>query len=296
MEFWHLIANDHANIVSLHKDILRAIPGAGVRSRDRLFDELDGELRRHIEAEEDSLYDALEDDKRAKRLIGELEDEHKQIKKQLRHLSRIGDKSSREWTQQFEDFTYLLDRHFHREQHELQPLAREVLNPEAIRAIRHAFAEEKIEEFRKRRHGTLGDLPSGLMVGALASAAAGALAFIAWRSGSLQRLPAARPAQRLLSRLPVANRLSGLFSRGGRAVRIHGPDVLRDVARRTRTPVQDISSRLQLPLGTTYSLVAALERQGLVRVFRPEETGRGRIVEITTQGRERAARSRQSSW
>jgi hypothetical protein len=34
MEPWHMIANDHANIVSLCSDILRAMPGAGAISRE----------------------------------------------------------------------------------------------------------------------------------------------------------------------------------------------------------------------------------------------------------------------
>ena len=59
MDIWRLITNDHANITDLSRAILRSIGSGAVRSRDRLFDDLEGQLRRHFEAEEDSLYEAL---------------------------------------------------------------------------------------------------------------------------------------------------------------------------------------------------------------------------------------------
>lgn len=158
MEPWHLIANDHANIASLCSDILRTTPGAGAISRERLFDELDGELRRHLEAEQDSLYEALEDHARTERLIDELEDEHDEIAERLGRLARARDKGGRQWTQEFEDFSYLLDRHFHREEHQLLPVAREILDAGQIRTLRHEFAEEKIEALRQAREGLWGGI------------------------------------------------------------------------------------------------------------------------------------------
>jgi len=50
MDLWQLIANDHANIADLCGEIPRAFPDGGVRSRERLFRDLDTELRRHFEA------------------------------------------------------------------------------------------------------------------------------------------------------------------------------------------------------------------------------------------------------
>ncbi len=47
MDIWRLITNDHANITDLSRAILRSIGSGAVRSRDRLFDDLDGQLRRH---------------------------------------------------------------------------------------------------------------------------------------------------------------------------------------------------------------------------------------------------------
>jgi hemerythrin-like domain-containing protein/DNA-binding MarR family transcriptional regulator len=287
MDPWHLIANDHANIVSLCSDILRAMPGASATSRERLFDELEGELRRHLEAEEDSLYEALEDHPRTKRLINELEDEHDKIAGRLSRLAHALDKGRREWSQEFEDFSYLLDRHFHREERELLPLAREILDAGQIQKLRHDFAEEKIEELRKARHGLWGGVPTGMLVGALVGAAAGAVVFTAWRKGTLGDLMVRPPVRRYLSKLPVVNRFADYLGLGTRAMSGHELDVLQDIAERTRCPVQDVSARLRLPIGRTYAIVATLERQGFVRSGYEQEGGRERMMAaITPRGHE----------
>jgi hypothetical protein len=287
MDLWQMIANDHANIADLCGEIPRAFPDGGVRSRERLFSELDTELRRHLEAEEESLYDALEDHDRAEHLVAELEHEHEEIGRRLGELARVRDKGTQEWTKKFRDLAALIEGHFHREEQELLPLAREILGEEEVRELRHEYVEENIEALRARHGGW--DVPSsGLLLGALLGAAAGALAFAAWRGGALRGLAARTPTQLLLSRAPVLDRLSRRFRRGGRVASQHGADVLRDIAQRPRTPVQDISSRLRLPIGTIYTVVAELERQGLVRSTRQQGPVRERVVAITTRGREEA--------
>jgi hemerythrin-like domain-containing protein len=287
MDLWQMIANDHANIADLCGEIPRAFPDGGVRSRERLFSELATELRRHLEAEEESLYDALEDHDRAEHLVAELEQEHEEIERRLGELARVRDKGSQDWTQLFRDLAALIEGHFHREDHELLPLAREILNEEEVRELRHEYVEENIEALRARHGGW--DVPSsGLLLGALVGAAVGALAFAAWRSGALKGFAARTPTELLLSQAPVLHRLSRRFSRNGMGLRQNEADVLRDIAQRTRTPVQDISSRLRLPIGTTYAVVAELERQGLVRSTRQQGPARERIVAITPRGSEEA--------
>ncbi len=289
MDIWQLITNDHANIGDLCGDIPRATSGGGLRSRDRLFNELNSEFRRHVEAEEESLYDALEDHDRAEHLIDELEDEHEEIERQLGQLSRFRDKGTQEWILKFRDLAALIEKHFHREEHELLPFAREILSEEEIQDLRHEFVEEKIEALRTARRWR--EVPSsGLLLGALVGAAAGALAFAAWRSGAMSSLTGRSPGQLLLSRAPVLNWISGGTSPDRRAVQRLASDVLRDIAQRTRVSVNDISSRLRLPIGRTYAVVAELERQGLVRSMRQQGPTRERVVAITTRGREEALR------
>ncbi len=63
-----------------------------------------------------------------------------------------------------------------------------------------------------------------------------------------------------------------------------GEAVLAEASRHTSCPVQDVSSRLGLPLGTTFRIVAQLEEKGLVRVSR-DAVPNNRIVAITSKGR-----------
>jgi DNA-binding MarR family transcriptional regulator len=199
----------------------------------------------------------------------------------------VRDKGSLDWTQSFRDLAALIEGHFHREEHELLPLAREILDEEQVRELRHEYVEENTEALRARHSGW--DMTSsGLVLGALAGAAVGALAFAAWRSGALRDLTARSPTQLLLSRAPVLDQISRRFGRGQTTTSQYRAEVLRDIAQRTRTSAQDISSRLRLPIGTTYAVVADLERQGLVRSTRQQGPVRERVVAITTRGRQEA--------
>ncbi len=58
---WQLITNAYANMAELCGEVTRVVPNGRVRSRDRLFRELDTKLRWPLEAEEVSLYEVLED-------------------------------------------------------------------------------------------------------------------------------------------------------------------------------------------------------------------------------------------
>jgi DNA-binding MarR family transcriptional regulator len=69
----------------------------------------------------------------------------------------------------------------------------------------------------------------------------------------------------------------------------HAEAVLAEVARHSSCRVQDVSSRLSLPLGTTFGIVAQLETHGLVRVSK-EPIQANRIVAITAKGRQELKR------
>ncbi len=63
-----------------------------------------------------------------------------------------------------------------------------------------------------------------------------------------------------------------------------GEAVLIEAARHPSCRVQDVSSRLSLPLGATFSIMAQLEKAGLVRLSQ-ETIQSNRIVAITAKGR-----------
>jgi DNA-binding MarR family transcriptional regulator len=65
--------------------------------------------------------------------------------------------------------------------------------------------------------------------------------------------------------------------------------VLTEVSRHPSCRVQDVSSRLSLPLGTTFSIMAQLEKAGLVRLSQDTILS-NRIVAITAKGREELKR------
>lgn len=64
-----------------------------------------------------------------------------------------------------------------------------------------------------------------------------------------------------------------------------GEAVLVEVARHPSCRVQDVSSRLSLPIGTTFGIVARLEMDGLVRLSQ-DAIQSNRIVAITAKGRQ----------
>ena len=68
-----------------------------------------------------------------------------------------------------------------------------------------------------------------------------------------------------------------------------GDAVLTEVARHPSCRVQDVSSRLSLPLGTTFAIMAQLEKEGLVRLSQ-DTIQSNRIVAITARGREELRR------
>ncbi len=65
----------------------------------------------------------------------------------------------------------------------------------------------------------------------------------------------------------------------------HAEAVLTDIAGRSSCPVQDVSSRLGLPLGTIIGVMTQLEKRGLVRISR-DRIETNRIVAITNKGRQ----------
>ncbi len=65
----------------------------------------------------------------------------------------------------------------------------------------------------------------------------------------------------------------------------HAEAILSDIAGRSSCPVQDVSSRLGLPLGSTIGIMSQLEKKGLVRVSK-DRVETNRIVAITKMERQ----------
>jgi hemerythrin-like domain-containing protein len=191
MDIWTLIRNDHQNITALGYTILRALDRGVVRNRERLVSELADELEAHFEAEEDSVYEALAGKEGVADLLASLQEEQERIEEEIGRLASSKRKNTADWTSRFEDFTYLVDTHFHREEHELIPRAQELLTGDAIAGLAHAYIEEKAEEIRERRPRSR-IVPAAIWAGAALAAVAG-LAVAAERTGYLRRWREAYP-------------------------------------------------------------------------------------------------------
>jgi iron-sulfur cluster repair protein YtfE (RIC family) len=191
MTLWTLLKNDHVDITAIGHTILRATDKGALRSRERLVAEMADEIEAHFEAEEDGLFDALKRKEQVRELVRRLEAEHEEIEEELARLARIGRKNTIEWASRFEDFTYLLDRHFHREEHELFPQAQTILTGDELRDATREYMDEKAEEIRAR-HRRFGIGSTAVWAGAAFVAAAG-LVLAAERKGYFRRVVARRP-------------------------------------------------------------------------------------------------------
>jgi hemerythrin-like domain-containing protein len=192
MTLWTLLKNDHANITTLGHTVLRATDTGAVRNRERLVSELQAELEAHFEAEEDSLFKALADDHQVRDLVASLKTEHQRIEEELTRLAKVKSKNTVAWTSSFEDFTYLVDSHFHVEEHELFPQAEALLaSDEAVKAMRD-FIDEKGDEIRERRRN--------LGIGAKTLWTGAALLAAAWLVLAARRGWYSRPARDLARR------------------------------------------------------------------------------------------------
>ncbi len=191
MTLLKLLRNDHTDITAIGEMVLRAVDRGAIRNRERLVSELADELEAHFEAEEDGLFEVLEDKEQARDLVRTLEKEHEDLEEELARLARSHHKNTAEWTSRFEDFSYRLDRHFHREEHELFPQAETLLSADELETALRDYIEEKEEEIRER-HGHPKLKRGALWAGAALVAAAG-LVFAAERTGHLRRWRAAGP-------------------------------------------------------------------------------------------------------
>lgn len=95
------------------------------------------------------------------------------------------------------------------------------------------------------------------------------MTFLPWARDRLQR--GWRWLKRRLRRSPLA------------AI-TQGEAVLTEVARHPSCRVQDVSSRLSIPLGASFAILVQLEKEGFVRVSK-DSIQSHRIVAITAKGR-----------
>ncbi|MGH1569533.1 hemerythrin domain-containing protein [Methylobacterium sp. P31] len=185
MDIWRLIERDHENIASLIREIPYALNDPGtVGSRERMLADLMDELDLHAIALDASLYGPLSRTSETRALIGDLHRGHAEFRRQLQQLARYRGRHSDGWLNKFEDVTFLVDQHLHRQVHELVPAARALLSPEEVGAATQAYVRAKTSALQGRRRGAATGIMSS-EVGLITTAAAVAAGFgyLLWRGG-----------------------------------------------------------------------------------------------------------------
>jgi hypothetical protein len=211
MDLWQLVEHYRLNIMELTREIAGALGEGGVKTRRRLFRELEREVERYLDAMEAVVHPALARDERTESYVADLDHEHQEIRRFLGELAAVEPKDSRTWTRRFQALVFALDHYFGLQQHGALTVARSTLAPHA-EALRRAFEREQIAAIQSQRwHIPKAAVPArygistGVALGTIAGVIGVALAAVAWRR---------RPAEAELTAWDVRER-----SRANRALR-----------------------------------------------------------------------------
>lgn len=179
MELRHLVSVDHANIRQLVDQIRRASTSEGAWGRNRLFEHLDDEVRRHNMLMEQVVMPELGDASTSR-------DPHASHRELVRMLDGLGtgDKESAEWTSRFETLTDELDRVFGEH---MQVIGTSSGRAD-LRGLARAYERAKIKAIRSSgyvsrwsgRRGRVAGIGLGLGL------AAAAIAAVAWQRRARQ--------------------------------------------------------------------------------------------------------------
>jgi hypothetical protein len=186
MDLWQFIGSYRANILQLVQEVSGAL-GAGVKSRSRLFRELDREMARYMDAMESVIHPALARDPPTRSYVADLEQEHEEIRHHFTELGAVKAKDSREWTRRFRALAFALEHYFSLQEHGAFTVARSTLETQA-EALRKAFQREQIASLQAQRwHVPMGmvparyGIPTGAALGTVVGVLALAIAATAWR-------------------------------------------------------------------------------------------------------------------
>lgn len=160
MDLRHLVSADHANIRQIADQIRRSAGRDGVTGRDRLFEQFDDEVRRHMMLMETVVMPALSSDPGVPR---EPHATHHDLMQRLDDLGD-GDPGSADWTDRFEAFAEALDRMFGEHMQMVAAL------PDSGR-IASAYRRAKLKSLRAASRGPRGWL-LGLGLGLAGAAVA----------------------------------------------------------------------------------------------------------------------------
>jgi hemerythrin superfamily protein len=124
MDIYNYLKRDHKIVATLMDELLET---KKVDERHKLFEQIKHELLLHAKTEQDTFYKALEDRKPIGENIDEAEEEHKEIEKYLKKLSKL-EFNSPEWIEQFGEFKHSVTHHVHEEEDIIFEKAKKILS------------------------------------------------------------------------------------------------------------------------------------------------------------------------
>jgi hemerythrin-like domain-containing protein len=119
----------------------------GESNREETFEEFKTELKAHNEAEEQTLYDSMKQDKKSREMALVGIEEHHMGEKVLSDLDK-SEKWSEAWKVKVNLLKHMLEKHIEVEEAEIIPMAQKMLGKSKVDALSEQFEtiEEKLEE------------------------------------------------------------------------------------------------------------------------------------------------------
>jgi len=143
MDIYNYLKKDHKLVSTLMDTLLET---KNIEERHELFEQIKHELLLHAKTEQDTFYKALESKKPTGENIEEAEDEHKEIEKYLKKLSKL-EFNSPEWLEQFGEFKHSVTHHVHEEEDIIFDKAKKVLSDKNANEL--ALEMEKLKNTPK---------------------------------------------------------------------------------------------------------------------------------------------------
>jgi hemerythrin-like domain-containing protein len=141
MDLLSFLKREHGHVSTLLEKIADTSEGA-VKTRERLFDEINTELTIHAQIEEKHLYPRLKKEQGLRDLEKHAEQEHGEVKKMLAEISKLpvdGD----EFIPKIEALTSSVQHHVEEEEQEMLPKAEKLLGKEECDRLTRLLQEEK---------------------------------------------------------------------------------------------------------------------------------------------------------
>ncbi len=143
MDIYQRLRDDHQRQKDLAAQIVDTVGDSD--ERRRLWDQLKAEAESHANAEEQTFYAALFEDPDTQEQARHSVSEHEDASKLIEELDEL-DMSSSGWLQKFDTLKHELEHHIEEEQHDVFPMAREVLSDDQAVQMADDFDARKQDE------------------------------------------------------------------------------------------------------------------------------------------------------